>query len=69
VVDVSVSHSSRLRPIAGDTVEAVVLYVDTGVEATARLVAFFDSDITGAPLTPDGTNVRITVPTGGWFRL
>jgi hypothetical protein len=55
--------------VTGDTVEAVILVVDTGTEATSRLVAFFDSGITGAPLSPDGTNVRITVPTGGWFRL
>lgn len=43
--------------VSGDTVEAVVFYVDTGTPATSRLITFID----GLTLTPDGGNVDVTV--------
>jgi hypothetical protein len=55
--------------VVGDTLEAVMLIVDTGVEATTRLVAFQDEGLTGAPLTPDGTNVKLVVNPAGFMRL
>lgn len=33
---------------SGDTVDAAVLYQDTGVEATSRLIAYWDTDTGGA---------------------
>lgn len=43
--------------VSGATVEAVVIYVDTGVAGTSRLVAFIDAGA-GLPLTPNGTDVQ-----------
>lgn len=55
--------------VTGDQLEQIILYLHTGTDATSRLIAFFDTGITGMPLTPDGNNVQVTVPAGGWFGL
>lgn len=55
--------------VTGDQAEAIVLYIDTGVEATSRLVAFFDTGITGIPVTPNGGDINITVHGSGFFTL
>jgi hypothetical protein len=44
--------------VAGPTVEAIVLYRHTGVDATARLIAYIDA-ATGLPFLPSGGNVAI----------
>lgn len=46
-----------ITSVSGDTVEAVVFYVDTGVATTSQLIVFID----GLTLTPDGGNVDVTV--------
>ena len=43
--------------VSGDQSEALVLWVDTGNEATSPYLSFWDSGVTGFPLTPVGTNV------------
>jgi hypothetical protein len=55
--------------VTGDQLEAIVLYLHTGTESTSKLIAFFDTGITGMPLTPDGNNVQVTVDAAGWFTL
>jgi hypothetical protein len=55
--------------VTGDELEAIVLYLHTGTESTSKLIAFFDTGITGMPLTPDGNNVQVTVDAAGWFTL
>lgn len=47
-----------LAAVTGSTVEALVLFVDTGVEATSRLIAYIDT-ATGLPVTPNGGNVNV----------
>jgi hypothetical protein len=55
---------------AGDPVEAVILVVgDTATPATCRLAAFYDTGVTGLPLTLNGGNVTGTVNGSGWFSL
>jgi hypothetical protein len=44
---------------AGDAIDAVAIYVDTGNAATSRVLAWLDSG-TGLPVTPDGTDVTVT---------
>lgn len=44
--------------VSGATVEAVVLYQDTGVEATSRLIAYIDT-ATGLPVTPNGGDITV----------
>lgn len=55
--------------VSGNTVEAVVLYIDTGTPSTSRLVAYIDTGVTGLPITPDGGNIQATVHSSGWFTL
>ena len=55
--------------VSGSTVEAIVLYLDTGNVATSILIAWYDTGITGLPLTPNGGDVTYTVHASGWFAL
>lgn len=50
--------------LSGDTVEAYIIYKDTGVAGTSNLIAYFDSAASGLPLTPDGNNVTLTFDSG-----
>lgn len=53
--------------VTGDVSEAVILWDDTVVND--RLVAFYDTGITGMPVTPNGGNINVTVHSSGWFSL
>ena len=55
--------------VSGNTVEALVIYIDTGTASTSRLVAYIDTSVTGLPLTPNGGNVTITWNASGIFAL
>ena len=54
--------------VTGDPSEALVIYQDSGVAATSKLIAYIDT-ATGLPVTPDGTNINVAVNAGGWFTL
>jgi hypothetical protein len=54
--------------VTGDQSEAVILYVDTGTEATSRLIVLRDTGVTGLPVTPNGGDITVAVPSG-WFTL
>jgi hypothetical protein len=53
-----------ITSVTGDTVEALVIYRDTGVAATSPLILYLDT-ATGFTLTPDGNNVNIVWSNGG----
>ena len=55
--------------VSGASIESIVLYVHTGTDSTSRLIMYQDNGVTGLPLTPDGSDVQITVDAGGWFVL
>ena len=63
------SDDPTLTGVSGASIDAIVLYVHTGTESTSRLVMYQDTGVTGLPLTPDGSDVQITVDAGGWFVL
>jgi len=44
--------------VTGDQSEALVIYQDTGVEATSRLIVYIDT-ATGLPVTPNGGDIQI----------
>ena len=54
--------------VTGDPSEALVLYQDSGVEGTSRLIIYIDT-ATGLPVTPDGTNINVAINAAGWFTL
>jgi hypothetical protein len=45
--------------VTGDQSEQVVLYKNTGTEATSLLLVFFDTFSSGMPVTPNGGNITI----------
>lgn len=55
--------------VTGATVEALVIYIDTGVAGTSRLVAFIDTGVTNLPVTPNGGDITVTWNVSGIFSL
>jgi hypothetical protein len=55
--------------VSGASVEALVIYIDTGVAGTSRLVAYIDTSVTGLPVTPNGGDITITWNASGIFQL
>jgi hypothetical protein len=55
--------------VTGATAEAIVIYLDTGVAGTSRLIAFLDTGITGLPVTPNGGNITAAWDAAGIFTL
>lgn len=60
---------STFTAVTGASVEALVIYIDTGTAGTSRLVAFIDTGVTGLPVTPNGGNINITYDAAGIFTL
>lgn len=53
--------------VSGDQSEAVILWDDSIVDD--RLIAFYDTGMTGMPVTPSGGDINFTVNGSGWFTL
>lgn len=60
---------ATLTSVTGAQSEALVLYKDTGNNATSNLVAFLDTGFTGMPVTPNGGNIGIQWNASGIFSL
>lgn len=52
-----------LTSVSGASVESIVIYFDSTVEATSTLIAFIDT-ATGLPVTPNGGDITITWDSG-----
>lgn len=63
------SSNCRWDGVTGASVEAVALFIDTGSPATSRLIAFYDTGVTGLPVTPAGASFNGIPDSGGWFVL
>lgn len=55
--------------VTGAQSEIIIIYIDTGSSATSRLVAYYDTSVTGLPVTPNGGDINVTVNASGWFSL
>lgn len=55
--------------VTGATVEALVIYIDTGSSATSPLVAYIDTGVTGLPVTPNGGDINTAWNASGIFAL
>lgn len=55
--------------VSGNSVEALVIYIDTGTAGTSRLVAYIDTGVTGLPVTPNGGDISVTWNASGIFQL
>jgi hypothetical protein len=49
--------------VSGPSIEAIILYKDTGTESTSPLIAFIDT-ATGLPITPNGGDIIVTWDNG-----
>jgi hypothetical protein len=49
--------------VTGDSIEAMVIYADTGSEATSTLIAYLDTGA-GLPLTPNGGDIILNWDNG-----
>lgn len=45
--------------VSGPSIEAIIIYSDTGSEATSPLIAYIDT-ATGLPITPNGGDIIVT---------
>jgi hypothetical protein len=63
------SDDPTLQAVTGDDIDALVLVIDTGSDATSPLVMFQDTGISTVPFTPDGSDIRVIVDAAGWFTL
>lgn len=55
--------------VSGATVEAIVLYIDSGNSGTSRLMAYIDTGVTGLPVTPNGGDINLNWNASGIFTL
>lgn len=53
--------------VTGDQSEAIIIWDDTLVND--RLVCFYDTGMTGMPVTPNGGDINVTVNASGWFAI
>ena len=54
---------------AGPACEAIILYIHTGgADSARRLIGYYDSGVSGLPVTPSGANIEVTVPSG-WMQI
>lgn len=60
--------SPAFGSLAGQQFENLIIFDDTGDEATSRVVLILDT-ATGLPLTPNGNNIDITWNASGIFAL
>jgi len=49
--------------VSGDSIEAVVIYIDSGDDATSPLIAYFDT-ASGLPLIPSGADINLNWSSG-----
>lgn len=55
--------------VTGNSVEALIIWIDTGTAGTSPLVAYIDTSVTGLPVTPNGGDITITWNASGIFAL
>lgn len=55
--------------VTGNSVEALVIYKDTGTTTTSSLIAYVDVVASGLPVTPNGGNITVTFNASGIFAL
>jgi hypothetical protein len=60
---------TTLSAVTGDQSEAIILFVHTGSDATARLLFYLDTGVTGLPVTPSGGDVVIQWNASGIFSI
>ena len=59
--------------VTGDQSELIILYnhngAGAGADSARQLIAWYDTGMTGMPVTPSGGNINVVVNASGWFSL
>jgi hypothetical protein len=55
--------------VAGASVEALIIYKDTGTASTSPLILYIDVAASGLPVTPNGNNIDVQFNASGIFAL
>jgi hypothetical protein len=55
--------------VTGASVEALIIYKDTGSNATSPLILYIDVAASGLPVTPNGNNIDVQFNASGIFAL
>lgn len=53
--------------VTGDPSEAIILWDDSIVDDA--LITFYDTGMSGMPVTPNGGDINVTVNGSGWFSI
>jgi len=64
-----VAGTATFSAVTGAQSEALILYIDTGVDSTSRLVEYKDTGIGNMPVTPNGGDITVTWNGSGIFQL
>ena len=59
----AVQADCTFTAVSGVSIEAIVIYKDTGTESTSPLIAYIDT-ATGLPITPNGGDIIVTWDNG-----
>jgi hypothetical protein len=57
------ADDATFTSVSGANCEALILYADTGVQGTSRLIAYIDS-ATGLPILPNGGDITVAFSSG-----
>lgn len=55
--------------VTGASVEALIIFKDTGTAATSPLIMYLDVAASGLPVTPNGNNIDVQFNASGIFAL
>ena len=55
--------------VTGDQAEAIIMYKWTGSAESSRLIMWYDTGVTGLPVTPNTGDITYAVHASGWFAL
>jgi hypothetical protein len=55
--------------VTGASIEAIILYKDSGLPGTSPLIAYIDVVASGLPVTPNGGNITVQWAASGIFTL
>jgi hypothetical protein len=53
----------------GEAAEAIIFYIDTGTASTSKLIAYYDTSVTGLPVTPNSGNINVQINASGLWKL
>jgi hypothetical protein len=70
VFDADDKTLANVTPNAGsEDITRLVLFINTGNFTTSPLVAYYDTGVSGFPLTPNGSDINVIFNASGIFQL